>query len=49
MLVKLTNLNDYPLVYRPVSPTSQFKQSLDSFYATDSPLSATNIEELAMF
>ena len=33
----------------PVSPTGQFKQSLDSFYITDSPLSVTNIAEMAMF
>ena len=33
----------------PVSPTSQFKQSLDSSYVTDSPLSVSNIAEMAMF
>ena len=33
----------------PVSPTGQFKQSLDSFYVTDSPLSVTNIAQMAMF
>ena len=27
----------------------EFKQSLDSFYVTDSPLSVTNIAEMAMF
>ena len=27
----------------------QFKQSLDSFYVTDSPLRVTNIAEMAMF
>ena len=32
-----------------VSPTVQFKQSLDSFYVTDSPLSLTNIAQLAIF
>ena len=32
-----------------VSPTSQFKQRLDSFYVTDSPLSVTNTAEMAMF
>ena len=26
----------------PVNQTGQFKQSLDSFYVTDSPLSVTN-------
>ena len=49
VLVKLISLNDYSLGYRPVSPTGQFKQSLDSFYVTDSPLSVTNIAEMAMF
>ena len=33
----------------PIIPTGQFKQSLDSFYVTDSPLSITNIAEMAMF
>ena len=33
----------------PISPTGLFKQSLDSFYVTDSRLSVTNIAELAMF
>ena len=33
----------------PVSPTGQFKQSLDIFYITDSPLSVTNIVQIAMF
>ena len=33
----------------PVSRTGQFKQSLDTFYVTDSPLSVTNTEEMAMF
>ena len=47
--IKLTSLNDFPLEERPISPTGQFKQSLDSFYVTDSPLSVTNIEETAMF
>ena len=32
----------------PVSPTGQFKQSLDSFYVTDSPLSVASIAQLAM-
>ena len=27
----------------------KFKYSLDSFYATDSPLSVTNIAEMSMF
>ena len=33
----------------PVSLTGQLKLSLDSFYVTDSPLSVTNIAEMAMF
>ena len=33
----------------PVSQTGEFKQSLDSFYVTDSPLSVTNIAEMAIF
>ena len=33
----------------PISPTGQFKQSLDSFYVTESPLSVTNMAEMAMF
>ena len=47
--IKLTSLNDFPLEEGPISPTGQFKQSLDSFYVTDSPLSVTNIAEMAMF
>ena len=46
---ELASLNDYPLGDGPVSPTGQFKQSLDSFYVTDSPLSVTNMDELASF
>ena len=45
---KLTSLNDFPLEEGPISPTGQFKQSLDSFYATDSPSSVTNIAQMAM-
>ena len=32
--MKLTSLNDFPLDDGPISPTGQFKQSLDSFYVT---------------
>ena len=32
-----------------VSQTCEFKQILDSFYVTDSPLSVTNIAGMAMF
>ena len=49
VLIKLTSHNDYHLWEGSVSPTDQFKQSLDSFYVTSSPLSVTNIAELAMF
>ena len=44
--IKLTSLNDFPLEEGPTSPNGQFKQSLDSFYDTDSPLSVTNIAEM---
>ena len=36
--IKLTSLSDFSLEEGPISPTGQFKQSLDSFYVTDSPL-----------
>ena len=39
----------YVLLTLQVSPTSQFKYSLDSFYVTDSPLRVTNIAEIVMF
>ena len=41
--IKLTRRNDFPLEDEPISPTGQFKLSLDSFYVTDSPLTVTNI------
>ena len=47
--IKLTSLNDFRIEEVPVSPTGQFKQSLDSFYVTDSPLSVTNIAQMAIF
>ena len=47
--IKLTSLADFPLEEKSMSPTGQFKQSLDSFYVTDSPLSVTNIAQMAMF
>ena len=47
--IKLTSLNDFPIEEGPISPTGQFKQSLDSFYVTDSLLSVTNIAKMAMF
>ena len=49
VLFKLTSLNDFTLEEVPVSQTGEFKQILDSFYDTDSPLSVTNIVEIAMF
>ena len=39
----------FPLQEGPVSQTGEFKQSLDSFNVTDSPLSVTNIAEMALF
>ena len=48
-MYKLTSFNVFPLEEVPVTPTGQFKQSLDSFYVTDSPLSVTNIAQMAMF
>ena len=47
--IRMTILNDFPLDDEPVSQTGQFKQSLDCFYVTDSPLSYTNIAEMAMY
>ena len=47
--IKLTSLNDFPQEDGQISPTGQFKQSLDSFYVTDSLLRVTNIAEMAMF
>ena len=41
--IELTSLNDFLLEDGPISPTGQFKQSIDSFYVTDSPLCVTNI------
>ena len=38
-----------PLQEGPVSQTGEFKQSFDSFYVTYSPLSVTNIAEMALF
>ena len=46
---KLTSVNDFSLEEGPISSTCQFKQSLDSFYVTDSPLSVTNIAQTPMF
>ena len=39
----------FPVQEGPVSQTGEFKQSLDSFYVTDSPLRVTNIAEMALF
>ena len=46
--IKLTSLNDFSLEEVPVSPTGQFKQSLDSFYVTESNLRVTNIAQMTM-
>ena len=42
--IKLTSLYDFPIEEGPIG---EFKQSFDSFYITDSPLSVTNIAEMA--
>ena len=47
--IKLTSLSDFSLEDGPISPTGQFKQSLDSFYVTDTPLSVTNVAEMQCF
>ena len=47
--IKLTSLNNFPIKEGPISLTGQFKQSLDSFYVTDSPLSVTNIAQMPIF
>ena len=47
--IKLTSLSDFTIEEWPISPTGQFKQSVDSFYVIDSPLSVTNIAQMAMF
>ena len=39
----------FPLQEGPVSQTGELKQSLSSFYVTDSPSSVTNIAEMALF
>ena len=49
LYIKLTSHSDFPLEEGPISPTGQFKQSLVSFYVTDSPLSVTNIAEMKCF
>ena len=41
--IKLTSLSDFTIEEWPISPTGHYKQSLDSFYVTDSPLSVANI------
>ena len=46
--IKLISLNDFSLEEVPVSPTGQFKQSFDSFYVTNSPLSVTNKAQMGM-
>ena len=46
--IKLTSLNDFSLEEGTISPTGEFKESLDSFYVTDRPLSVTNIVQMAI-
>ena len=45
---KMTILNNFKQEEESVSQTGQFKQSLESFYVSYSPLSLTNIAEMAM-
>ena len=45
--IKLISLNDFPIEEGPTSSNDQFKESFDSFYDTDSPLSVTNIADMA--
>ena len=47
--IKLTSLNVFSLEKGPISQTGHFKQSLDSFYVTDSPLSVINIAQMEIF
>ena len=47
--IKLTSLSNFSLEEGPIIKIGQFKQSLDSFYVTDSPLSITNIAQTRMF
>ena len=47
--IKLTSLKDFHLEEVPVSSTGQFTQSLDNFYARNSPLSVTNKAQMGMF
>ena len=44
--IKLTSLSDLSIQEGAISPTGQFKQSLDSFYVTDSPLSVMNTAKI---
>ena len=46
--IKLIRLNDFLLEEGSISPTGQFKESLDSFYVTDRSLSVTNIVQMAI-
>ena len=46
--VKLTSHSDFHLEEGPISRTGEFKESLDSFYVTDSPLSVTNLAQTPM-
>ena len=43
----MVSLNNYPLGDGTVIPTDQFRKSLECFKVRESPLSVTNIAELA--
>ena len=47
--IKLTILKDFSLEEGPISLTGQIKESFDSLYVTDSPLSVTNIAQMPIF
>ena len=47
--IKLTSLSDFLREEGPISSIGKFKHSRDSFYVTDSPLSATSITQMLIF
>ena len=47
--IKRTILSYFSQEEGPISPTGQFKESLDSFYVTGSPLRVTNLAEMQCF
>ena len=46
--IKPISLSDFYLEEGTINPTGEFKESLDSFYVTDSPLSVTNLAQTPM-